>query len=630
MARELVIKITGDATGLQQATDDAAETVGRFGQKIGALSVAAGNLLADGISRGVGMLGGFLSDSIGAGSDLSETTSKVGVLFGDAAGQVEAFAATAATTFGQSRLQAMDAAATFATFGKAAGLTGGDLSKFSTDFVGLASDLASFNNTSPEDAINAIGSALRGEAEPMRRFGVLLDDASMRQKAFELGIISTTKDALTPQQKVLAAQALIYAQTGAAQGDFARTSGGLANQQRILAAQLENAKAGIGEKLLPAVLAITKFLNERLIPTLQAWAEKWGPKIEATLERFAGWIRRIVDLFRGGQWEQALGEIHRKAFDVFVAVERFLWTKALPALGRALLAIGEAFGRWVMDTAWPYLRDNLPQWLAAFGGWLAGTALPWLGEQMLGFAGLLGGWVVDATSALLANLPGWLGAFAEWVVGTAVPAVAGKALELGLALGGWVGDASVEMLKRLPGLWWDLQVWFVTEGIPAVFRIGNDLAAKLGEGVLAALTWMDDIARNIVDGLIRGLGKMAGKLRDAVGGFIADNIPGPVRDILGISSPSKLFAGFGENVAEGLVVGMRRGSELVAAAAGGLAGATVPRQFDGYQPAAFAGVPMMAAAGGGSMVVNITTGADPDAVVTAVQRYARRNGGVPW
>ena len=75
---------------------------------------------------------------------------------------------------------------------------------------------------------------MRGEAEPLRQYGVLLDDASLRQAALELGIISTTKNALTPQQKVLAAQALIYQQTGTAQGDFARTSDGLANKTRIL------------------------------------------------------------------------------------------------------------------------------------------------------------------------------------------------------------------------------------------------------------------------------------------------------------------------------------------------------------------------------------------------------------
>ena len=189
--------------------------------------------------------------AVTAAADMGETLSKAGVLFGDAVGQVEAFAEGAATSLGQSKQEALDAAATFATFGKAAGLTGNELANFSTELTALASDIGSFNNANPAEVVEALGAALRGEAEPMRRFGVLLDDATMRQKALEMGIIDTVKNALTPQQKILAAQALIFEQTGAAQGDFARTSDSLANQQRILAAEMKNVQAELGQALLP-------------------------------------------------------------------------------------------------------------------------------------------------------------------------------------------------------------------------------------------------------------------------------------------------------------------------------------------------------------------------------------------
>lgn len=195
----------------------------------------------------------FGREAINAAADMGETISKAGVLFGESVGNVERFAEGAASALGQSKQQALDAAATFATFGKSAGLAGADLATFSTDFVTLASDLASFNNTTPEQAIEAIGAALRGEAEPMRQFGVLLDDATLRQRALEMGITDTIKNALTPQQKVLAAQAEIFAQTSDAQGDFARTSDSLANQQKILAAEMENVKAELGEALLPVM-----------------------------------------------------------------------------------------------------------------------------------------------------------------------------------------------------------------------------------------------------------------------------------------------------------------------------------------------------------------------------------------
>ncbi len=251
--------------GLKKAENETGNSGNRIGdtfKKVGAAAAAAG-IAAAAFAVKLGI------DATRAASDFSETLAKTNVLFGEGSIAVQKFADTAAAQFGQSKQQALDASATFATFGRAAGLAGEELVTFSTDFVGLASDLASFNNTTPEQAINAIGSALRGEAEPLRQFGVLLDDATLRNAALELGLISTTKNALTPQQKVLAAQKVIYEQTSAAQGDFARTSDGLANQQRILTAELENTKIEIGEQLLPVAVDLFRFFNESLVPIIR-------------------------------------------------------------------------------------------------------------------------------------------------------------------------------------------------------------------------------------------------------------------------------------------------------------------------------------------------------------------------
>jgi hypothetical protein len=228
---------------------------------------------AVGIAFGVQEVLKFTKATIDAASDLNETFSKVDQLFGTSTDTVKEWSKTTAASLGQSQQQALDAASTFAIFGKSAGLSGDDLVKFSTDFTALASDLASFNNTTPEEAIQAIGGALRGENEPIRRYGVLLDEASLKQAALKEGIISSTKEALTPQQKVLAAQLAIYQQTTAAQGDFARTSDGLANQQRILAAQFANLQAEIGQALLPVMLQFVKALNAMVTGDFPAFGD---------------------------------------------------------------------------------------------------------------------------------------------------------------------------------------------------------------------------------------------------------------------------------------------------------------------------------------------------------------------
>jgi hypothetical protein len=267
-SRTLKLSILADVDNLTKNLKSGSTDVGTFGDRVGDFSKKAAAAFAVVAVAAAAMALKIGKETVAAASNLAETQSKVTVIFGESAKGISDFAATASQKLGQSKQQALDAAANFAIFGKAAGLTGRNLVEFSTGFTALASDLASFNNTTPEAAILAIGSALRGEAEPLRKYGVLLDDASLRQAALELGIISTTKNALTPQQKVLAAQKLIYEQTTAAQGDFARTSDGLANKTRILTAELENAKTEIGAALLPVVLQIATALNEKVIPAM--------------------------------------------------------------------------------------------------------------------------------------------------------------------------------------------------------------------------------------------------------------------------------------------------------------------------------------------------------------------------
>ena len=248
MDKELKTTAKDGKKAFSDIQQGAKQTGGAFGNMKAQLTSFAATM---GVAFGAQEVVRFVHTSIQAASDLGETLSKVNVIFGQSAGSVEAWADTAAERLGQSKQQALDAASTFAIFGKSAGLSGDDLSGFSIGLTELAADLSSFNNTSPEEAINAIGAALRGETEPIRAYGVMLDDASLRQEAFKMGIISSTKEALTPQNKVLAAQALIYKQTGIQQGDMGRTIDSLSNKQKVLSAQFANFQTLLGQKLAP-------------------------------------------------------------------------------------------------------------------------------------------------------------------------------------------------------------------------------------------------------------------------------------------------------------------------------------------------------------------------------------------
>jgi hypothetical protein len=226
------------------------------GKLAGALSLAAGALSMTAVVSGI-------KKAIGSASGLGESLSKSLAVFGDNSKDVEVWSAGLAKSFGQSQGAALEAATSFGAVFRVLGVAEKPAAEMSKRLVELASDMASFNNTSVEDALTAIGSGLRGEAEPLRRFGVLLDDATLRQIALSKGIYDG-RAPLTIQQKSMAAYEAIIRQTSLAQGDFQRTSSGAANSQRILTAQAENASAAMGTKLLPQYeqfLAILKSID---------------------------------------------------------------------------------------------------------------------------------------------------------------------------------------------------------------------------------------------------------------------------------------------------------------------------------------------------------------------------------
>ena len=276
MAINVPITSSFDDKGLNKAQKALSGFTG--GADKGFLGLTKTTMLASAaIGGAVVAVGAFAYKAVQAASDFNEAISKNNVVFGAISKEVEAFARTANTALGLSETAALKAAGTFAIFGKSAGLAGKDLSDFSTNLVTLASDLASFNNTSVDDAITALGSALRGEAEPLRKFGVLLDDATLKQAATELGIYKGNK-ALTAQQKVLAAQKVIFDQTSDAQGDFTRTSDGLAAQQKILGATFDDIQQKLGQAFLPIFLDVVTFLNENVVPAFERVATVIGEK----------------------------------------------------------------------------------------------------------------------------------------------------------------------------------------------------------------------------------------------------------------------------------------------------------------------------------------------------------------
>lgn len=254
--------------------------------------------LSIGAAIGTIQIGQFLKGAISEASDLEESMAKVGVVFGDSADSVKAFAETSASTLGLSKNQALAATGTFGNLFRALELGEKDSSNMAVSLTTLAGDLASFNNVNPEEALLALRSGLVGETEPLKRFGVNMNEATLRAQAFKLGLIKSEKEALTPSIKAQSAYALIMEQTALAQGDFARTSDGLANRQRILTARFADLKGQIGTKLLPVVIEIAEFIGKSVLPAFEKFGKLIGTLAKGDLADIGAALKELVPRLR--------------------------------------------------------------------------------------------------------------------------------------------------------------------------------------------------------------------------------------------------------------------------------------------------------------------------------------------
>lgn len=208
-------------------------------------------------------------------SDLNESMSKVNVVFGSQADAIVDWSKTAARSFGLSRQEALESAGTLGNLFRAMEIGEKPAADMSRSMVQLAGDLASFNNANPKDVLEALRSGLVGETEPLRRFGINLNQARIEAKALELGLWDG-EEAISASAKTQAAYALILEDSTLAQGDYARTADGAANRQRTLEATMRDLGATLGTILLP--------IGEKLLGWLQRATGLWdrlSPKMES-------------------------------------------------------------------------------------------------------------------------------------------------------------------------------------------------------------------------------------------------------------------------------------------------------------------------------------------------------------
>jgi hypothetical protein len=266
MAIKIPILTSFDPKGLKQANSAFAD-----------LQTSIGSLGRNFAVVGAGIVGAtaLLGKAVMSASNFEAEFEGVNQVFKDAAGSVQAFAEQASRTAGLSATEALQASKTFGLFATGAGLGVQEAANFSTTMVQLAGDLGSFNDVPTADALAAIQSGLMGQSEPLRQFGVFLDDARLKAEALNMGIYNGSGP-LSTQQKMMASYSAILAQTTVQQGDFVKYGDTLGNQLKTISSDFENLTKDIGLMLIPVIT--------EAMPAIREMATELGEKLKGAIE----------------------------------------------------------------------------------------------------------------------------------------------------------------------------------------------------------------------------------------------------------------------------------------------------------------------------------------------------------
>lgn len=228
--------------------------------------------------------------AISLASDLDEVQNVVDVTFGDNAEIINQLAKEAASAIGMSELAYKKYSGTMGAMLKSMGLTNEQVKNMSGNMVDLAGDMASFYNLDHEVAFEKIRSGISGETEPLKQLGINMSVANLEAFRLAEGLKKPYNQMTQSEQALLRYQYLMSA-TADAQGDFERTSDGLANQLRIAKLNMESLTADLGKLLLPVAQEAVKSFNDISDKLKEAFDD---PSVQASIKSIAESIGDLI------------------------------------------------------------------------------------------------------------------------------------------------------------------------------------------------------------------------------------------------------------------------------------------------------------------------------------------------
>lgn len=426
-------------------------------------------------------------------ADLQDAMGATEQIYKDAADVVKEWADSLPSYYGIAEAEALEYANIMGSMLiNIGGLSERVAAKQAQTLIELAGDLAAMYGGTTQDAVRALTGALKGNNTMLDNYGMAVNDATIKTKAFRMGLYSG-KGEMSLAAKQAATLALIMEQTAAAQGQAAREAEGASGSIRTLTTEIKNLATDIGEILLPIIVPLLASLAEIVRGFSQLSPET--QKAIVIIAMLAAAIGPLLIML--GAVTSAIGSIITFASTL---------SGILPALGTAFAALTGPVGLTVIAIA------------------AAAAAIGYLIYQ-----------IVKNWDVIMAEFKRIFGAIADFFTKT-VP----RAINTGL-----------KWLSELPGKVADIMLGvlnFFLQLPNRMFEIGANIVKGLWDGIKSMIEWIRnkisefiesitggfkaflgihspsavfaDIGKNISLGLAQGIEKN----RPAVSGAVTDTV----------------------------------------------------------------------------------------------------------
>jgi phage-related protein len=487
------IRILGDESGFSRALKTTETKLAGFSSKMEATGAKMRNV---GQSMSLGMtlpIVGALGLGVKWAGELEDAQAATEQVFGSMSATMDRWADGAAKAFGLSKGEALEWSNQIGIrLTEIGGLSDEAAAKQAQNLTQLAGDMASFFGGTTADAATAINSALTGEFEPLKRYGVIINDTSLKAELLALTGEKVT-GTLTGQQKQMATLSLITKGTTKVQGDYARNADGATNAQRTMTASLKDAATGLGTILLPYITKAVQFLTA-LVDKFQALS---GPvqRVIVVVALLAAALGPVI--YIAGAVATAIG---------FIASPVGLVVAAIAALIAGLVMLyrgNDGFRAWIDNVA-SILRDKLLGAFNLIAGGVRAFAAAWSANDgdvtSSGFPGFMERLANQLRDIADVVIPA-LGRAWAWITGTALPAirpVVADAIEMFAALANRVSTTASWIVDNI-----DEAVQIVA----AVFRwlepVIRVVWTAISAQVRAAITFVRGVIQTVT-ALLRG------------------------------------------------------------------------------------------------------------------------------